>query len=293
MTASPSDDLAGKVVVVTGGTAGIGKETAVELAARGATVVLTARDAAKGSATLAEVRERSGSDAVSVGELDLADLASVRAFADRMLSDHDRLDVLVNNAGAIFPMRTETADGFESTFGVNHLGHFLLTTLLLDRLRASAPARIVTVSSFGHRFTLGMNWNDLQSEHGRYIAMVAYGQSKLANILFTVELARRLEGSGVTANCAHPGAVRSNFGSEYYVGAVGRVVDAGAAIVLISAAAGARTSVFLAADPSVAQETGGYWVRRRRHKPSLAARNPESARRLWTISEDLVARAAE
>lgn len=283
--------MAGKVVVVTGATSGIGKETAVELAGRGATVVLAARNEEKGRATLDEVRTRSGSGAVSVRALDLADLVSVSAFADRLLAEHDRLDVLVNNAGAIFPGRLETADGFESTFGVNHLGHFLLTTLLLDRLRGSAPAHVITLSSFAHRLVRGMAWNDLQSER-RYISMEAYARSKLANVLFTAELSARLAGTGVTANAVHPGAVRSNFGAEYYTGVIGRVIDAGAGLVLISPAAGARTSVFLASDPSVAEETGGYWVRSRRHKPTRAARDPRAARKLWTVSEELVEEAA-
>ncbi len=284
--------MVGKVIAITGATSGIGKETAVELAGRGATVVLAARNEAKGEATLDEVRTRSGSDAVSVGALDLADLESVRRFADGLLADHDRLDVLINNAGAIFPARLETADGFESTFGVNHLGHFLLTTLLLDRLCASAPAHVITLSSFAHRLVRGMAWNDLQSER-RYISMEAYARSKLANILFTSELSRRMAGTGVTANAVHPGAVRSNFGSEYYTGVIGRVLDAGAGVVLISPAAGARTSVLLASDPSVAEETGGYWVRGRRHRPTRAARDPRAAQRLWTVSEQLVDEAAQ
>lgn len=283
--------LTGKVAVVTGATSGIGKETAVELAARGATVVLAARSQEKGEATLAEVRDRSGSATVSVGALDLSELASVRSFAQHLLTDHDRLDVLVNNAGAINPMRTETADGFESTFGVNHLGHFLLTTLLLERMKQSAPARVVNLSSFAHRLVRGMAWRDLQSQR-LYISMRAYAQSKLANVLFTVELAKRLEGTGVTANAVHPGAVRSNFGAEYYTGPVGRVLDAGANVVLISAAAGARTSVTLASDPALVSESGGYWVRGRRHRPSRAARDADAARRLWLVSETLVAPAA-
>ncbi len=283
--------MTGKVVVVTGATSGIGKETAVELAGRGATVVLAARNQEKGRVTLDEVRARSGSDAVTVSALDLADLLSVRAFADRLLAEHDRLDVLVNNAGAIYPGRLETADGFEATFGVNHLGHFLLTTLLIEQLRASAPARVITLSSFAHRLVTGMAWGNLQSE-GRYIAMQAYGRSKLANILFTAELSERLAGSGVTANAVHPGAVRSSFGAEYYTGVVGRAINAASGLVLISPAAGARTTVYLASDPSVEKETGGYWVRRRRHKPTRAARDPRAARRLWTVSEELVEAAA-
>ena len=277
-----------KVMVVTGATSGIGTETAVAPRLASATVVMTARDTARGAASLDDVRVRSGSDRVEVAALDLADLGSVRRFAADMLSRHDRLDALVNNAGAMHRTRTETNDGFETTFGVNHLGHFLLTSLLLDRLKASAPSRVVNLSSFAHRLTRAMSWDDLQSERS-FSPMGAYAQSKLANILFTTELARRLGGSGVTANAVHPGAVRSNFGSEYYQSILGRLVDVFGGLVFVTPEGGARTSVYLAADPEVRHDTGGYWVRCRRHRPSAAARDRAAARRLWQVSEDLIA----
>jgi NAD(P)-dependent dehydrogenase (short-subunit alcohol dehydrogenase family) len=282
-------DLHDQVVVVTGGNSGIGKEAAAALAAMGATVVITARDEAKGQAALEEIHRRTGSERVEVMALDLADFASIRAFASQLLDRHDRLDVLVNNAGGILSQRLETVQGFEMTFGVNHLGHFLLTDLLLDRLKASAPARVITVSSFGHRFAVsGLSFADLQSEHG-YWAMDAYAKSKLANILFTRELARRTVGTGVTANTLHPGVVRTGFGNADDTTGLERLTIASTSAFYVSPERGARTTVFLASDPDVAPRTGGYYVRCREHRPSRAARDDAAARRLWDVSEQLVA----
>jgi len=291
MAASPSTDpdLHDQVIVITGGNSGIGKEAAVALSKMDATVVITARNPEKGVDALAEIHRRSGRTSAEVMALDLADFASIRSFASALLARHDRLDVLVNNAGGILSNRTETAQGFETTFGVNHLGHFLLTQLLLDRLKASAPARVVTVSSLGHRFAYsGLDFADLQSER-HYWAMDAYAKSKLANILFTRELARRLVGTGVTANCLHPGVVRSGFGSHDDTSGVERLSMLLGSPFFVSAARGARTTVYLASAPEVADRTGGYYVRCREHRPSRAARDPEAARRLWEVSEQLVA----
>ena len=204
----------GKVVVVTGSNVGIGLETAVGVAALEATTVLACRNRAKAEAAATEVTQRTWNDDVHVVPLDLADLASVREAAENILSRWDRLDVLVNNAGGTWSERRLTAQGFEYTFGVNHLGHFLLTSQLLPRLRASAPSRIVNLTSVGHHAAWhGMRFDDLQSEKG-YDAMEAYCRSKLANVLFTRQLALRLEGTGVTANAVHPGPVRSGFGMD-------------------------------------------------------------------------------
>ncbi len=286
---TPVPDLSGQVVLITGGNSGIGKEAAVELATMGATVAITARSQTKGAAALDEIRQRSGSQAVEVVALDLADFASIRACAADVLDRHDRLDVLVNNAGGILSDRLVTAQGFEMSFGVNHLGHFLLTDLLRERLVASSPARVITVASIGHRFAIGgLSFSDLQSEH-RYWSMDAYGKSKLANILFTRELARRLAGTGVTANCLHPGVVRTGFGSADDTSGVERLTMALTAPFYIGAARGARTTVYLASSPEVAGRTGGYYVRCREHRPSRAARDDEAARRLWEVSEELVA----
>ncbi|MCI0783644.1 MAG: SDR family oxidoreductase, partial [Chloroflexi bacterium] len=207
------DQMKDKTVVVTGGNNGIGLETAVGLSKLGAHVVITARNQAKGEAALADIKDRSQNGSVQLMLADFASLSSIRDFAANFKKDHDRLDVLVNNAGGVNTSRSETQDGFETTFGVNHLGYFLVTNLLLDTLKASAPARVVSVSSRAHERRKGMNFDDLNSKQS-YSGMGVYGDSKLANVLFTYELARRLKGSGVTANCLHPGVVRSGFGQN-------------------------------------------------------------------------------
>src|SRR2546430_6128948 len=205
-------DMAGKVVVITGGNTGIGKEAAVALAGRGAQVVVTSRNEERGRSARQEIAERSGNDSVEVMSLDLASFRSIRSFAADVLDRFDHLDVLVNNAGLILRQRAETQEGFEETFGVNHLGHFLLTDLLLERLRASAPARVVVVASDAHKGARqGLDFDDLQAER-KYRWAKAYSKSKLANIYFTRELARRLDRTGVTVNALHPGFVRSEFG---------------------------------------------------------------------------------
>ena len=281
----------GKVVVITGANAGIGKETAVGLASMGATTVLACRDEEKASSAAAEIKSRSGNDDVHVVALDLADLASVRACAASIETSWSRLDVLVNNAGGMWTGRRTTAPGFEWHFGVNHLGHFFLTNLLLPRLVSSAPARVINVTSHGHHMAVrGMRWDDLQYER-RYTAMGAYAHSKLANILFTRELARRLDPSQVTVNAVHPGPVRTRFGMD---GDMKGIVGLGNLLVRpfeISAEAGARTSIFLAADPSLEGQTDGYWVRCRPGHPSRAARDDAAAKRLWAESERLLASA--
>jgi NAD(P)-dependent dehydrogenase (short-subunit alcohol dehydrogenase family) len=281
-------DMHGKVVAISGANAGIGKETAVALAGMGATVVMTARNPAKGEAALADVRARSGSDRVELMALDLADLASVRAFATGLLAAQDRLDVLVLNAGLMLRRRSQTTDGFETTFGVNHLGHFELTSLLLDRLRASAPARIVVVASHAHKTARkGLDFDDLQST-GRYRSFDVYSRSKLANVYFTRELARRLAGTGVTVNAVHPGYVASSFArdGDMYLESV---VKLGAKLFAISPEAGARTSVYLASSPEVEGVTGEYFVKCRPAPVSKAAQDDIAARRLWDASESLLA----
>lgn len=283
-------DMTGRTVLVTGANAGIGKETAVGLAAAGAEVVMTARDRAKGEAALAEVRDRAGSDRVSVGDLDLASLASIRAFAAEFLATHDRLDVLVNNAGLITDRRTETADGFEQMFGVNHLGHFLLTDLLRERLVASAPARVVVVSSVAHRFAVGgLRFDDLQSERS-FRTFPAYGRSKLANLLFTLELAERLRPHRVTVNAVHPGSVNSHFGGDGDTGALGALIGKVGRYVLRTPEAGARASILLATsdESRIAGATGAYFPKGRRRPASRRARDRAAARRLWETSERLV-----
>ena len=282
-------DMQGKTVVVTGANSGIGLETAAALAAMGARVIVTARNADKGRAAVAAIAQRAGGEAqVQLVVFDLADLSSVRRGAGEILEQAPRVDVLVNNAGLVLSERTETVDGFEATFGTNHLGPFLLTNLLLERIRASAPARIVNVASTAHNAARkGMPFDDLQSEK-KYATMRVYGQSKLANILFTLELARRLEGSGVTANSLHPGTVRTGYGAD---GDARGLLAFGIKIAspfFLSPAKGARTSVYLASDPAVAGVSGQYFVKCKAKQPKRWARDPEAARRLWQVSEDLV-----
>jgi len=283
-------DMAGKVVVITGGNTGIGKEAAVALAGRGAQVVITSRNEERGRSARQEIAERSGNDSVDVMPLDLASFRSIRSFAADALDRFDHLDVLVNNAGLILYRRAETQEGFEETFGVNHLGHFLLTDLLLERLRAGAPSRVVVVSSGAHKGARrGLDFDDLQSEH-KYKWMDAYNKSKLANIYFTRELARRLDGTGVTVNALHPGFVRSEFGRGGDLGGIyGWGIKYLASPFAISPEKGARTTVYLASSPEVADVSGGYFFKSKPATPSAVAQDDEAASRLWDASEKLVA----
>ncbi len=286
-----AEDLTGRVIIVTGANSGIGKETAVALAAMGATVVMTARSQTKGEAARTEVMSRSGSSDVVLGSLDLASFASIRSFAAWFLDAYDRLDVLVNNAGLMVDTRQSTEDGFELMFGVNHLGHFLLTDLLRDRLVASAPARVVVVSSLAHRWALtGQDRTDLQSDRG-FNGFNAYGRSKLANAQFTLELARQLEGTGVTVNCVHPGSIYSGFGRDGDTGVLGWLIAVFGRVLLRSPKSGAKTQVKLASStkPKVAASNGAYWSHGIKGRASRHARNPDEARWLWDESARLAA----
>jgi NAD(P)-dependent dehydrogenase (short-subunit alcohol dehydrogenase family) len=277
-----------KVVVITGANVGIGKETAVGLAGMGATTVLACRNLDTADAAAADIRERSSNDDVHVVKLDLADLESVRQCAAEILERWDHLDVLVNNAGGVWTERHTTAQGFEQTFGVNHLGPFYLTTLLLDRLLESAPARVINLSSTAHLFAFGgMRWDDLQFERN-YDGFRAYTQSKLANILFTRGLARRVDATKVVTHAAHPGAVRSGFGMDGDMTGIAAIGNRIVRPFEISPTAGASTPIFLASDPSVAGRTGDYWARRKPKRMSRAARDDSAVERLWSESERLL-----
>jgi NAD(P)-dependent dehydrogenase (short-subunit alcohol dehydrogenase family) len=284
-------DMTGKTVIVTGGNSGIGFETAVALSRAGAKVVITARDAAKGETAAGEIRRRSDNDAAGVVVFDLSDMASVRKGSRELLDDCERIDVLVNNAGIVLSDRRETADGFEAQFATNHLGHFLLTQLLVDRLRQSAPSRIVNVASTAHKGARrGLDFDDLQSTR-HYSAMKVYSRTKLANIYFTTELARRLEGTGVTANCLHPGTVATGYARD---GDAGGLLGFGVKVIkpfVLNAEQGARTSIFLASSPDVSGTTGLYFVKCKPRSPSKVASDEAAARRLWEVSERLVAEA--
>ena len=282
-------DMHGKTVVVTGGNSGIGLETAAALATMGARVLVAARNADKGRAAVADISRRNDGHAqVQLVVFDLADLASVRRGAAEILEQAPRLDVLVNNAGLVLSDRRETVDGYEATFAVNHLGPFVLTNLLLDRMRESAPARVVNVASMAHASARkGIPFDDLQSRQ-RYSGMRVYGQSKLANILFTLELARRLEGSAVTANSLHPGTVRTGYGAE---GDARGFLALGLKLsgpFFLTPARGAQTSIYLASSPEVEGVSGQYFVKCMPVQPKAPARDAEAARRLWRVSEEMV-----
>jgi len=273
--------MKGKVCVVTGATSGIGKAAATALAGMGSQVVLVGRDPGRTEAAAAEI----GATGTVPPKAEIADLASmeqVRALAGRLAS-LERIDVLINNAGLVLGERRVTVDGFEHVFAVNHLAPFLLTSLLLPKLTGSAPARVVTVSSDAHS-AAKLDLDDPGQEHG-WNSWRSYANSKLANILFTRELARRLDGTGMTANCAHPGTVRTGFGRE------GKpLLRLGTTIArpfFLTPERGADTIVYLASSPDVAGETGGYYVKRQRREPSAAARDDATARRLWDISEKM------
>jgi NAD(P)-dependent dehydrogenase (short-subunit alcohol dehydrogenase family) len=282
-------NIKGRTVLVTGGNSGLGLATAVGLAQVGANVTITSRDQVKGDVAASEIGQRSGS-VVEVMCLDLADLASVKSFADEFMSRHDDLGVLVNNAGRVFGSRRETVDGFEMTIGTNHIGPFVLTNLLTDLLISSAPSRIINVGSSAHGYAKeGIAFDDLNWEQRRYNQKNAYRQSKLANILHARELNRRLSPQGVTAYAVHPGVVRTGFGT----GGDSAIVGVGIRIIgrwLLTPDQGAETSIWAATNPYVVEHAGGYFADSAPAKSSRHARDDDQALRLWEATEELVDR---
>jgi retinol dehydrogenase 14 len=276
--------MAGKSVLVTGGTGGIGRATAIGLAALGARVGITGRDQARTEAAAAGIRAAPGSPAVDAFAADLSAQAGVRRLAARVLDTYPRLDVLVNNVGGFWAHRHVTADGLERTFALNHLAPFLLTNLLLDRLTASAPARIVTVSSAAHAQGR-LDFDDLQSERN-YSGQQAYSQSKLANVMFTYQLTRRLEGTGVTATAAHPGVVATSFGAEDHAAHWGIMIRV-ARPFMKTPSQGALTPVYLASSPEAEGVTGQYFANRKPRASSKASYDTVAAARLWQASAAL------
>src|SRR5437763_5124329 len=276
--------MAGKSVLVTGGTGGIGKATAIGLAALGARVGITGRDQARTEAAAAGIGAATGSPAVDSFAADMSVQAGVHRLAALVLDTYPRLDVLVNNAGGFWAHRHLTADGLEHTFALNHLAPFLLTSLLLDRLTASAPARIVTVSSGAHAKGR-IDFDDLQGERN-YSGQRAYSQSKLASVMFTYELARRLEGTGVTATVLHPGVVRTSFGAEDQAAHFAAMIRV-ARLFMKTPAQGAVTPVYLASSPEVEGITGRYFANRKPKTSPKAACDTAAAARLWQASADL------
>jgi retinol dehydrogenase-12 len=275
--------MQGKICIVTGANSGIGKVTAAELAAAGAKVVMVCRNAERGSAALEELRARRPSGELELMQADVSSRRSAEDFAIRFKAKHDHLDVLVNNAGIYAPKRRLTPDGHESMFAVNHLGYFIMAQLLADSLAAAPAGRIVNVASQAHRAGR-IDFDNLQGEK-RFRAFKQYGNTKLANVHFTYALARRLDGSRVTANCLHPGSVASGFAQDE-PSALGRLVRFGS-FVLISPERGARTSVYLATSPEVEGVSGRYFVRCRLRRSSKRSYDDATAEKLWTLSEEM------
>ncbi|XP_060030751.1 retinol dehydrogenase 12 isoform X2 [Erinaceus europaeus] len=278
-----SVQLPGKVVVVTGANTGIGKETARELARRGARVYIACRDVLKGESAASEIRADTKNSQVLVRKLDLSDTKSIRAFAEGFLAEEKQLHLLINNAGVMMCPYSKTTDGFETHIGVNHLGHFLLTYLLLERLKESAPARVVNLSSVAH--IIGkINFRDLQSEKS-YYSFLAYGQSKLANVLFTRQLAKRLQGTGVTTYSVHPGIVSSELVRHSFILCLlWRLFS----LFLKSAQEGTQTTLHCALAEDLEPQSGKYFSDCKKSWVCPRARNNKTAERLWTVSCDLL-----
>lgn len=281
--AQPMAPLTGRRILITGGTAGIGLATAKVLAARGADLVLIGRDPTRGRAALAEIGVLGGAGAIDFMACDLADQDQIRALARRISSRYDRLDVLINNAGAMFGRRQESPQGIEMTFALNHLGYFLLTLLLLPLLAAAKPARIVTVASEAHR-GVSLDLEDPQMRR-RYGGWLAYRRSKLANLLFTHELARRLDWQEVTVNALHPGFVATEIGTRH--GFLPRAAWWLATKAATTPEEGAETPVFLASSPEVQGVHGRYFVKCRPVDPAPASHHRPTALALWQESVQL------
>jgi NAD(P)-dependent dehydrogenase (short-subunit alcohol dehydrogenase family) len=277
--------MSGKTVLITGGTGGIGKATAIGLAALGARVAITGRNLGRAEAAAADIRGTTGNPNVDAFGADLSSQVEVRRLAAEVLEAYTRLDVLINNVGGFWATRHVTADGLEHTFAVNHLAAYLLTNLLLARLKASAPARVVTVASNAQ--SLGkIDFEDLQGER-RYSGQTAYNQSKLADVMFTYELARRLEGTGVTATVLHPGVVRTGFGSEDPSRIFKLLVPLWRPFMK-TPLDGATTSIYLASSPEVAGVTGMYFADSRPQTSNKTSYDEAAAARLWQVNAGLV-----
>ena len=290
-TTADIPDQTGRTAVITGANTGLGYETAAALAARGAHVVLAVRNLEKGKEAARGIEQATPDAKVQLQELDLTSLDSIRAAADQLRSDHASIDLLINNAGVMFTPKSTTMDGFELQFGTNHLGHFALTNLLLDRVLAAPGSRVVTVSSQGHRFVRGIRFDDLQWERS-YSRVGAYGQAKLANLLFTYELQRRLQGTNTIAAAAHPGGSRTELTRNLppLVAAATRLLEP----LFQSADMGALPTLRAATDPGVlgGQYYGPDGFGEQRGYPkvvasSTASHDTDAQRRLWTVSEEL------
>jgi len=276
----------GKICLVTGASSGIGKATALGLARMGATVVMVCRDADKGQAALAEIRQKSGNNSIDLIVADLSSQAAIRSLASEYRSKYQHLHVLVNNAGVYYTKRHVTVDGLEAMFTVNYLARFLLTNLLLDIIKSSAPARIINVAGAYHAKGV-INFDDLQGERD-FAGQRANHQSKLADVLFTYELARRLEGTGVTVNCLHPGMVATSLVDKDKAFPVFfKYLYKMSKPLMKSPAQGAETTLDLATSPEVKGITGQYFVNKKKSPSSPESHDRELAQRLWEVSEKL------
>jgi NAD(P)-dependent dehydrogenase (short-subunit alcohol dehydrogenase family) len=276
------DIMQGKTVVVTGGTSGIGEVTACELARQGARIVLVARDRQRGADTLAKLKAANPSAAHVVHYADLSSIAEMKRVANEIAASEPKIDVLVNNAGVVLLSRQESVDGLEMTFATNHMAYFVVTNILLDRLKAAGNARIVSTASGAHAAGK-LDFGDLQLK-SKYSVTRAYGNSKLCNILFTRELAKRLKGSGVTATCLHPGFVGTRFGQNNAKSGLMKFIARTAMSFGMKPEEGAKTIIWLASSPEVEGQSGGYYIKCRLAKPSDAAQHDGDARRLWEMS---------
>lgn len=282
---SINQPMQGKICMITGATDGIGKVSAHALAKQGATVIVVGRNRQKSMKTVSEIRQESGNANVEYMLADLSSQKAIRELAQQFISKYKQLHVLLNNAGAMFMSRQESVDGIEMTFALNHLNYFLLTHLLLDTLKASAPARIVNVSSRAHKRLKTLDFDNLQGETS-YSGTSAYMISKLGNVLFTYELAKRLKGSQITVNALHPGVVATQFGANNG-GWFGRALRKFANLFCISIEEGAKTNIYLASSPEVEGVTGKYFVECKAIPSSKISYDEEVARRLWKVSEAL------
>uniref|UniRef100_A0A3P9IAR0 Si:ch211-107o10.3 n=1 Tax=Oryzias latipes TaxID=8090 RepID=A0A3P9IAR0_ORYLA len=280
--------LDGKTVLITGANTGIGKETAVDLAQRGARVIMACRDMERANKAAEDVRKRSGNGNVIVKKLDLASLESVRHLSKEVLASEERLDILINNAGIMSCPQWKTEDGFEMQFGVNHLGHFLLTNCLLDLLKKSTPSRIVNVSSLAHEKG-EIYFDDINLEKD-YHPWKSYRQSKLANVLFTRELAKRLEGTGVTTYSLHPGVIKTELGRHFLptIPLWKRVLYKPFSFFIKSSSQGAQTTIYCAVEEKLQNESGLYYSDCAPKTPAPQVLDDEAAKRLWDVSASMV-----
>lgn len=276
----------GKTVLITGGTNGIGLETARELARMGARVVITGRNPAKTASTLEDLKQSSGNSTITSLLGDLSLMRDTRRIAAEFSAQYDRLDVLINNAGGVFQRREFTEEGLEYTFALNHMSYYLLTRLLLDKVRQSAPARIINVSSGAHFLTSGLNFENLQCERGTYSGFGRYSESKLMNVLFTLALARRVDPSKVTVNTVHPGLVHTGFGANNG-GILSRGVTLFSRIFGRTPEKGAETGIHVATSEEGGHISGAYWDTCKVVAPSKHAVNVEAQERLWRVSAEL------